>query len=375
MRFVIAAGILAHTLPAASEKENNALSLQAERREKIEALLMEDTQSRVQNDDARTAKKLMVGPSFGVKAALREGLLRNKGELVECDPKAPDADVGILSAVCGEGEYCVERENSALGGVCVSVSVEMDRALEDEYYTYFGWLCNDTIAEYYDLVGCDCEDFHLYNNTGTIQCMGNNGEEYCFDHIPGCNASCAEIDVAFEVFADNSYTSNYCYNFVTPYRQQVCFDNNESDLKKENCSSLSFNGDQCAGCYYNYYAPYETEVTVGNLTYNVTIPGEYCEVFDCTNTNGGHSGNTCSNPYSFAPILTACGDPNITYMPTMAPSESPTMTPTTPLPTSVPSAAPTQAPTPKSGGVLGTFSTKGAMSLFGLSVAIVAYFL
>ena len=134
---------------------------------------------------------------------------------------------------------------------------------------------------------------------------------------------------------------------------------------------------ECDSCFFSYYLD-DYSITLDNSTFNVTISG-VCREFDCTNTAGGHSGDTCEDgDLSIAPIIRVCLDPNATYLPTLPPvpeTPAPTLTPV-PVVWPTPSMAPSTKEVPKknTSGVPGILSTKGGMSLCGLSMAIFAEF-
>jgi len=90
-------------------------------------------------------------------------------ETIECDPRADGKpDVGILS--CGTGSRCVEREGSALGGICAFMPKQ--RSLYP--IIRFSDICSGIYETEYD---CDCSQ--LVNGVGPVLCI--RSERYCFD--------------------------------------------------------------------------------------------------------------------------------------------------------------------------------------------------
>lgn len=368
MRFDIAAGILALTLPATSETTNSV----AQQRKKLQALLREPSNAGQVTKKKQVFRKQSGSALFSFMGNKRrlEGSLTNS-ELnsgVECDPKT-FADVGILS--CGNGEYCMESENSALGGVCVDTNVQKHRGLQTNSWEAY---CNGTAAADNDYISeCDCEQFDQNIETGSIHCViFTEDNPYCFSYV-GCNNTCASADLELNVFPDGNYSYAYCYNFFSPYDQQVCFGSQTSNL--ETCT-LYLNGEKCSSCEAVYVPPFIYETTYGNWTWNYTLGGYACEHFDCTNVGGGLSGNLCEDFYSVLPILKTCVDP---------PIDTPAPTPADPEDMPTPdilvagkpgvgdTAAPTMEPTmADKSGVPHILSNKGAH--FGLISAIAAYF-
>ena len=213
-----------------------------------------------------------------------------------CDPNTAvdDANVGILS--CSVGQYCMEvvssdANNNEFGGICAAIvdenkesanqehyqeSLEVDRNLQ--IYTSH-YLCNEThpyFGKYYE---CDCTDFDQGNSgRGIIDCTSVN--LFC----DSAGSACAKKGYRLISYGLYDYTYRYCYNFVSPYPQEVCYTYYSQDFQ----CSLSFNGENCDSCRQMYM-------------YTGT-PGQFdvCLDFDCTNTCGNHEGNRCFGDY---PIL------------------------------------------------------------------------
>lgn len=118
----------------------------------------------------------------------------NKKKPVECVPKISEEDepdVGILS--CGTNHYCVESEESLLGGVCTEYGTNVHRFLEDFNVTD-GSICDPTSEDYlggedYD---CNCTNFDLVTRTGSYECVIY--ENYCFyGAYPICASVTSEV--------------------------------------------------------------------------------------------------------------------------------------------------------------------------------------
>jgi hypothetical protein len=438
MRFATAVAILANTLPAASVTENaNIILARAERRERIAALVQEPPSGRgALVNKLRSAKK---SPLLGKKRRSNQGILKNEiveEEVVKCNPSS-SADVGVLS--CGVGHYCMESDDSELGGFCHAVPMDMDRQLQGvaNDTENLDWtatdLCNSS-SPYFGLYDCDCENFDISTETGTVVCITYDG---CLASY-GCNDTCVTSEVDYTVRADGSYLYEICYDFSSPYEQTACYAYDGTGC------SISLDDVACNSCEYR-----EQNFTFcpagvcSNYTSN-------CTVFDCTNAIGMNSGNSCYGDV-IAPILgvcyntttncSLCGDGEVTNldgivnipsmgsytcgdfdalaesgyvdgascpfvqgyaeepcckeatpMPSTAPSPGtpapaeamPTIapalpTPALPTPATIPPPQPTSAPQldtpePTPSGVPKLVSSKNVISLVGLSMAMTVYF-
>jgi hypothetical protein len=291
MRFAIAIGILANTLPAASQSENvNVLLARSERKDRMQALLQEPPSGR-----GALVKKLNRGKKSSLfgrqRVSANQGILKNilasQEGTVECDPASSDADVGLLS--CGMGNYCMESQDSKLGGFCVESPMAFDRDLQDEPDVLPAQYCNESSPVFGDFE-CDCDEFDVANNTGTLSC--DVEVNYCFEAY-GCDDTCANANFTYSTDGESfSYTA--CFDFFSPYEQKFCYYITSSALGITDCE-ISLNNELCTSCSTS--SPLDPE----------------CGQFDCENVGMGSSENSCE--YSFyPPIVYDCfaGGNNIT---------------------------------------------------------------
>jgi hypothetical protein len=120
MKFTIAAGILTQVLPAISEKSPSKLLEQGVSNER------DFPASRVLKSILSRGRETIAYQS----PQLLDGLLKNvpfAQNMKACDPSSNDPDIGILS--CDAGYECVSDQDATLGGLCTSIS----RDLQDSY--------------------------------------------------------------------------------------------------------------------------------------------------------------------------------------------------------------------------------------------------
>jgi hypothetical protein len=317
MRFTIAAGILAHTLTASARSLESGIfwpRSDAQRKHRLQTLNKAShgkALSRLESDNVRqtpTLKRLRTHTN----QVLRNRASQKTAE-VECDPTASDADVGILS--CGLGKYCMEVEDSGLGGLCVEAAdVERDLQVSEPA---IGDYC-DPLSPRYGAYTCDCTNFDVASGTGSFECLFD--EEYCVDPA---YSICAIVVGAADVAMDGSYVASTCYDFFKPYDQSTCF-----EYSSTGTCAIDFNGMQCNSC--------ERVDFIGD---DDVLENEYtCLEFDCTNTEGMHTGSECTGASPF---------PIAGYMPdeshSMSMSMSISMSMSMPRePTSAPTSAPTE---------------------------------
>jgi hypothetical protein len=113
MKFFIAAGILAQTLPVISEKVSTNVAAEGNSAEFARFVVATLRAAESNSEDEFVAPAL-------------ESLKSSPLDLKSCDPTSDDPDVGILS--CDVGYDCVVDESSILGGVCASVTRELQVA-------------------------------------------------------------------------------------------------------------------------------------------------------------------------------------------------------------------------------------------------------
>lgn len=337
MKFSIAAGILAQTLPAISEEQvSNLLSTTFSRHGDPTSFLdpSQQEERHVQSSSKRSGRFM--------QALARRGVLKNapsvSTEVKECDPTSNDADVGILS--CGRGSDCLADEASLLGGKCVSndssssfkkklfagllknkaaepMAVDAQEcdptadigllACESDQHvcienaaSSLGGFCTSTLRHlnhlgenadactpgsiYYDVAEeCDCSGFSNVTGDGVVPCVYFS--DFCLgDVYRGCDDTCITRTVEYTLsnFTSTSYTS--CFEFPrSPYPQKVCL---EEDLVGNTCT-LEFNDVACGSCEI---VPYEDYSYVA---------------FDCTNA-GGREGTTIYGLVDLIPVIDEC---------------------------------------------------------------------
>jgi hypothetical protein len=297
MRFAIAVGILANTLPAASVPEKRFLLARAKRKERIKNLLTAEPNNVVGGIAGNKKKNGPGAAFFSHNAKSGQAVLKNEilqENLVECDPTSSNADVGILA--CGMGKYCVESSDYDLGGVCVD-SAEVDFQRQLQYGNYLSDLCNEASENFGDY-DCNCDEFDLVSGLGSVECKIYEVYNSCL----GETCFSYSRDAVFYKYGDSNYTSTICYNFSTPYNQNVCY----STASLGGCV-ISFNDVTCNAC---------VEYT------NENFPDSTCREFDCSNTAGNHSGSDCAGDsviLIFGDLYSALYEPAGTPEPTETP--------------------------------------------------------
>lgn len=232
----------------------------------------------------------------------------------ECDPHSSmsttlNADVGVLSA-CGFGLYCVESTLSPTGGFCTpktsflsSSFSQADPTEEERGGTRF-LQDNSTLfqrirqyfcvpqAEYYRF--CDCVA-DVATSTLDVSCT-TLYDCLAKPSICGVNATdCVTYSFDFNVTGPTEYSRKTCYDFSRPYDQKVCYQRSVTNLTTVESCSIEFNGVICNSCQVELveYEKCGLDTRTNQTTcYNTTTE---CYYFDCSNTEGGHSGSSCEN--------------------------------------------------------------------------------
>jgi hypothetical protein len=278
MRLVLAAAFLANALPVAS-KRDSTISLAPESHKSLTI----------------KPKKLLIHQKFGevftkIQGSRKSQILKNvASDAVQCDPKAVDADVGILS--CGLEQYCMESKDSDLGGVCVDrdTPVVPDRKLfADGYYVDVAAFYCSSAGDWTDHLSCDCSKFDNNSKTGSVKCALS--ESYCFEDA-SCE-TCVKLTAEFKIGEANDYAIDWCYDFFLPYEQNVCVEYAHNPSASADCS-IDFNDVTCNSCSMFYY-----DYALENETYTTT-----CAAFDCANTEGNHVGNLCEDQFVNIPTI------------------------------------------------------------------------
>jgi len=284
MRFALAASIVADSLARGSSSseihETAGFVLSNEEKKGIKGIL--SSFSKVEGFKKIDQKNERIKSFLGkkcIKEAAASKSLKNVHEnevKVECDPKSNSVDVGILS--CGANRYCVESDDSALGGICSSVDIggdHLQRKLQE----------NETIIDVISELCAGSENFtcdacaiDAAAYTATSKCTYTS---YCYP-IPGlCDDGktydfCGTDVLEIQVTGQDIYNYRTCLSLTKPLSFNYCdtFIRNGEDFTCD----LEINGVACTSCEL-YYNP---------------VTGDACQVFDCTNTDLGTSGSTCS---------------------------------------------------------------------------------
>jgi hypothetical protein len=307
MRFAIAAGLLAQTLPTilADEANNKVRNLTRVARKKRFHGLIHKLSGDFQKKDQES---IVDTPTFLEKRFPRGGGILRNPAVVECDPTSENkADVGILG--CGMNQYCAESEDSNLGGFCLNSDADMDPKNRDLGH-YGDYLLLDYFipllkgycdpASYYfgyENINCDCDGFNLEDSVGTITCTS---DYYCYS-----DGVCGTYSFSGVISTDPDVQSfEYCLQITAPIETSFCL-----GIDSMPACSISVDNVACQSCdvqerfydgyYYgnndDYYKHY-----FGDGDYN--NDGSYyntCREFDCTNTAVGIKGNTCDGDYIY----------------------------------------------------------------------------
>lgn len=296
MRFTIAAGILASTLP--SKLQNSGFADAREYKRELWKSLAQPTQSVL----GANVQQAVAARRLGRRKT--GGLLKNLGtKIANAGPSKSicDPDVGLLA--CGFGHYCESSQESPLGGVCVPIPESMQRELQTNETdaspsasptappvaasttdsptaspTNFtaiasgpGVYC-DPDSPFYGRLECDCEQWSAQNQTGTIECKLVPAA--CF---PECEDTCYSVNFTYYTDGIKSSAYTYCYDFYKPFEQTFCF-----GYANDRTCAVSLDGEKCNSCYTSYQL---------NCNYGDCY-SQPCSNFDCENIGLG-TGNSC----------------------------------------------------------------------------------
>lgn len=288
MRFAVAASVVAQALPVASFETNARGSL---------AELVVDLKEKKKTTDGRRGRRNVVRDKTlsggqGFEAVVEDidskPFKRTGGPLInkkfpknkinklsanhkqECDPTmvpaSAEPDVGILG--CGDHQYCMESQNSKLGGFCV---MEDDRDAWDVVVDG----PQRTLQSNNESASYTCYPPVAMGNGASYTCIL---EPFC---VPPCNEVCSnDTYTVYESFDNLTRVIYDCYDVYEPYTTQLCYTYNYTAGVGATCS-LSYAGQECASCYVI----------------------ENCSAFDCSNVQGlygqGLSGSTCYDNFTF----------------------------------------------------------------------------
>ncbi|KAL3938805.1 MAG: hypothetical protein SGARI_001601 [Bacillariaceae sp.] len=290
MRLAIASAVLAQSLPASSLKEEALSFLSKFNQPNSENDLETPKSSGGFKLHARGHDLVIDKESWKDMRKQGGGIIKNllRSQAKECDPvKAAHPDSGLLS--CGVGRYCMESDQSNLGGLCqnlIDTEGEEGRGLQDDANTTI-WEDAYTLFCEDNMDGCECSDVSMEDYTLSISC---EFEDTCKPKTSKCNENivhCYDATYAWSVTAPATYTRTFCYTDTQPYDSNICYTANVID--DDWTCEVSSGGDACSSCEVNFvdvaFCP-----PVGNCTYYTNFP---CYTFDCTNTALNVSGNDC----------------------------------------------------------------------------------
>jgi hypothetical protein len=269
-----------------------------------------------------------MGPPAVSRGVLVNTTVGMKRQREESRPKECSPDQGVLA--CGLEEYCMESEQSSLGGFCtmsptassskvhhlrrnaqVSYSTsnnynnnnnnnDIDKirppyytynwTLWDSYYNSFCKPKNYTYYQPYRTCTCSNVDEEAY----TLEASCKNVQQSCWENYSRCNAKvpfCTTYENSVKLEGKGTKTNTRCTINDKPYYQKLCYTVGVVDNVVETCS-MEFNGETCNSCTVvtkegGTYCSY-TNDTASCSTWTYT-----CYEFDCTNTEGQHQGSTC----------------------------------------------------------------------------------
>lgn len=350
MKFAVAAGVLAQTLPALSEHHSRHLLSSEDDEVRIGNVLRvarEGGVSRANNIQHRNKRRTLVEKYTldGQNTAFKNppaALAFFAMEQASCDPTSTDADVGILS--CDEGHFCKPNLGSKLGGLCSwegfskeesprkhafgksgafrmrrqqvkkqdKVGVPCDPASADigilacgtgefckgDKSSELGGFCVSTgtststaSRHLYSVDKCDPSST-IYNSacdcSGLVNGTGTMTCVYAEEYV-FCEDVNAYVtaDYIFEESVEQVY--KFCYEFSAPYYQKMCLAYRNAGTT----CSIEFNGKNCSTC---------------------TLDEEFSiSSFDCSNVEGGGIGGVDYYLVDLLPILGRCSDVNITF--------------------------------------------------------------
>jgi hypothetical protein len=374
MRFAIAVGILAHTLPvvaADAEAPNKVHLTRAARKKRVHDRIISLSGGEKPQNDVQLS--LIATPFLEKRLSQGRGGLKNSvpsKSVLECDPTYDGADVGILG--CGMNQYCAESEDSTLGGFCMKSNTETDlknRELQD--FEFISPSYCDPQSSNYQYYECDCTNFDAVAFEGSFSCVLS--EYQCIS-----DGVCGSVSMAASRIPDGSggivEGAEYCYEFVTPKETSICY-----GIDTLPACSISVDNVNCNSC--------EVQDKVFNP---IGFYAYSCYDFDCTNTAVGIEGNDCLGDSVLDLLFTDGNVTEVTPSPSSVSSSlepaslepTPALQDATPAPTSVPASigptpapqevvtpAPTSGQTPGGGEVLPTYTSSAPVAAIPPPVA------
>ncbi|KAG7360231.1 hypothetical protein IV203_035330 [Nitzschia inconspicua] len=264
MRLTIAAAVLVETLPLVLSSNDHAFSHVI-----TSSSSANGERSRIQEflNSKRNGVLQLNKQKFPTGEKLRmmnRRRLINSGEssLKECDPDDDGADVGILS--CGAGRYCVQSDESPLGGYCASAEVSRNLQSNSTILSNMFEVCYGEAA----YPTCSCEGVDMEAYTGSVSCTYTPEcvvvPNVCGDNTTFCYSQTYDLTIT----GYYTGTATDCYKFTEPKVQSYCYSLVIPTAGSAFCE-IEVDGTKCNLCVS---APeYEGSDT-------------YCKTFDCSNT-------------------------------------------------------------------------------------------
>jgi hypothetical protein len=227
---------------------------------------------------------------------------KDRNPLVECDPhpEAASPDIGILT--CGLGYYCLESQESDLGGYCSTIGITSATSAHESG--------RDLAATSY-CQKCDCSA--LVDGVGTI------------DNCILFENKCVPLELPNPFSAQKAcYSTNRtvfysepghiqsllsCYEDFSPFARHSCKGYNFDGNKLVTYCNVSVEGVPCNSC---------TSTACNNTDPSLSSSGI---IFDCTNTAARAQGSYCEGQFLSPWIVYAV--PGGTFSPSPSPSKAP----------------------------------------------------
>ncbi len=222
--------------------------------------------SKLPKENGSGTKQAISGPMLGKARWMKPDTTSTN--LVPCDPEW--IDIGILA--CGEGKICKSDKASDLGGFCFATPVS-------SRHLYTVDRCDPASPFFYDF--CDCTGLDTTSGTGVISCLP---PESFGDVYPGCEDTIVSTSTVYTFEGSNLISYRYCIEAMSPYYQKFCQGYN---VAIASCI-IEFNGQVCNTC----------SIIEGSSS------------FDCSNIEGGGSGNSLLQGF---PIFAQCYTGPSTY--------------------------------------------------------------
>jgi hypothetical protein len=192
-----------------------------------------------------------------------------------------DADVGILA--CGTSQYCKENVDSLLGGFCVSQATLDEMQFSRRAQDDSGDSFNALTPE----ILCTHQDFQCLCNGFDLTAGTGSIPCILYEDI---HKACSD-DIVYSLTRTFTFNANVteiaysCLDVSSPYTRQVCF-----------TEAANGGGDGVPACEYSVDGIVCDKCSI--------IPsGDDCTVFDCTNTiPEGQDGKNCAGEFP-VPIM------------------------------------------------------------------------